>query len=54
MPGMGLGRGRGVGAGERCRGKECGKSVKHHKTEYVAKTCSVTRYCDTVHGVRVE
>ena len=46
--------GWGVGAGERCRGKECGKSVKHHKTEYVAKTCSVTRYCDTVHGVRVE
>ena len=31
-----------------------GRRVEHRKKEYVAKTCSVTRHCDTVQSVRVQ
>lgn len=45
LPGM-------VGKG--IEGKHVGRGVRHCNMEYVAKTCSVTRPYDPIHGVGVE
>ena len=41
-------------AGEGIVGDDMGRGVGPCKVECVAKTCTVTRHYDTVHGVRIE